>query len=80
MRTEFAAALLTTAISAVDVSQYHDIGHHGGHGGHHGGYDSGYGYDNPAYDYHVNAGYVSVPSGYVDPKNVSHNMVEYIGQ
>ena len=63
MRTEFAAALLTTAISAVDVSQYH-----------------GNGYHNPAYDYHVNAGYVSVPSGYVDPKNVSHNMVEYIGQ
>ena len=28
----------------------------------------------------MNAGYVSVPAGYVDPKNISHNMVEYIGQ
>lgn len=73
MRTQFVTALLTAGSSAVEINQYHDLGHHDGHG--HGGHHA-----NPAYDYHVNAGYVSVPAGYVDPKNISHNMVEYIGQ
>lgn len=35
---------------------------------------------NPALDYHVQSGYVTAPAGRVDPKNVSHQMVEYVGQ
>ena len=36
--------------------------------------------NNPAADYHIQSGYVSLPAGRVDPKNVSHQMVEYVGQ
>ena len=79
MRTPFVTALLTAGASAVDINQYHDIGHGGHHDLGHGGFGQDFGGYNPAYDYHVNAGYVSVPAGYVDPKNISHNMAEYIG-
>ena len=36
--------------------------------------------NNPAADFHIKSGYVSVPAGKVLPKHVSHQMAEYVGQ